>query len=129
MTTPKKKSSDMPIRNGRHEQLEAEADALLFGSLKGITSREEKSDILTPWKEKNRKSREILSKTGHPIDAALRKGIYHRAYNRVQTHLNSYDGATRPVKYVTDYENEEGGTAAPVSSAMKQVFGVERDDD
>lgn len=127
MTAPKKR--EPRVKSGIHEQLEAEADALIFGSLKDVTSREEKSDILTPWKEKNRKSREILSRTGHPIDGALRRGMFHRKYNPIQTHLNSYDGPTRPVKMDSNWEDEHGGTGFTASTAMKSVFGVERDGD
>ncbi len=127
MTEPKKR--EPRVKSGIHEQLEEEANALIFGSLKDVTSREEKSDILTPWKEKNRKSREILSRTGHPIDAALRKGMFHRAYNNVQTHLNSYDGPTRPIKMDARWEDENGESPVYVSSAMRSAFGVEKNDD
>ena len=123
-----KKAREPRVKSGINEVLEAEADALIFGSIKDVTSREAKSDILTPWKEKNRKSREILSRTGHPIDGAIRRGMFHRAYNPVQTHLNSYDGATRPIKMAAEWEDENGGSAFPVSSQMRQVFGVERED-
>lgn len=126
MTVPKKR--EPRVKSGIHETLEAEADALIFGSLKDVTSRSAKSDILTPWKEKNRKSREILSRTGHPIDGALRRGMFHRAYNSVQTHLNSYDTPTRPVKMDANWSDEHGGDVIHVSPAMKQAFGIERDD-
>lgn len=128
VTAPKKR--EPRVKSGIHEQLEAEADALIFGSLKDVTSREEKSDILTPWKEKNRKSREILSRSGHPIDGALRRGMYHRAYNPVQTHLNSYDGTgSRPIKMSASWDDENGDGVAYVSPAMRTVFGVEREGD
>lgn len=123
-----KKAREPRVKSGINEVLEAEADALIFGSIKDVTSREAKSDILTPWKEKNRKSREILSRTGHPIDGAIRRGMFHRAYNPVQTHLNSYDGATRPIKMAAEWEDENGSNSFPVSSQMRQVFGVERED-
>lgn len=126
MTEAKKR--EPRVKSGIHEGLEAMANEILFGSLKNVTSREEKSDILTPWKEKNRKSREILSRSGHPIDGALRRGMYHRAYNSRQPHLNSYDGPTRPVKMDADWDDEHSGGDRPVSPAMKQIFGVERDD-
>lgn len=126
MTEAKKR--EPRVKSGIHEQLEEEANALIFGSLKDVTSREAKSDILTPWKEKHRKSREILSRTGHPIDGALRRGMYHRTYNPIQTHLNSYDGPTRPVKMDSDWDDEHGGNNHGVSPQMKSVFGVERDD-
>jgi hypothetical protein len=130
MTTPKPapKKREPRVKSGIHEGLEQAANDLLFGSLKNVTSREAKSDILTPWKEKNRKSREILSRTGHPIDGALRRGMYHRAYNPVQTHLNSYDGPTRPVKMDTNWDDEHGGDTFRPSQVMRQVFGVERED-
>jgi len=117
------------VKYGIHEPLEAIADALIFGSLKDVTSREEKSDVLTPWKEKNRKSREILSSSGHPIDGALRRGMYHRAYNPVQKHLNSYDGTgSRPIKMSSSWDDDNGDPSSYVSPAMKQAFGVERDE-
>jgi hypothetical protein len=127
MTEAKKR--EPRVKSGVHEQLEAEADALIFGSIKDVTSRAEKSDILTPWKEKNRKSKEILSRTGHPIDGAIRRGMYHRAYNPAQPHLNSYDGATKPMKMDAKWEDENGESVPFVSTQMRQVFGVERDDD
>lgn len=124
------KKREPRVKSGIHEQLEAEADALIFGSLKDITSREDKSDILTPWKEKNRRSKEILSRTGHPIDGALRRGMYHRAYNSRQTHLNSYDGTgSRPIKMDARWEDENGEQPVYVSTQMRTVFGVERTDD
>lgn len=128
MTSPKKR--EPRVKSGINELLEAEADALIFGSLKDVTSREAKSDILTPWKEKNRKSREILSRTGHPIDGSLRRGMFHRSYNPVQTHLNSYDGPTRPIKMDARWEDENGENYNfPVSPGMAQVFdGIERND-
>lgn len=119
------------VKSGINELLEAEADALIFGSLKDVTSRAEKSDILTPWKEKNRKSREILSRTGHPIDGSLRRGMFHRAYNPNQPHLNSYDGPSRPIKMDSRWEDENGENYNnfTVSPGMQQIFdGVERND-
>lgn len=128
-TPPARKPREPRVKYGIHEQLEAEADALIFGSLKDVTSREEKSDILTPWKEKNRKSKEILSRTGHPIDGALRRGMYHRVYNPVQTHLNSYDGPTRPIKMDARWDDESGDSTPHVSPQMQQVFGIAREDE
>lgn len=126
MAEPKKR--EPRVKSGIHEQLEAEADALIFGSIKDVTSRAAKSDILTPWKEKNRKSREILSRTGHPIDGSLRRGMFNRVYNPVQTHLNSYDGPTRPIKMDSNWDDEHGGNDFTPSYQMKQAFGVERED-
>jgi hypothetical protein len=82
------------IRYGIHPLLEAEANELIFGSLKGVTSQSAKSDILTPWKEHDRRAREVLAFSG-VVDPATRLGIYGRAANTVQTHLNSREGVAR----------------------------------
>jgi hypothetical protein len=78
-------------RYGVHQALEAEANRIIKESMIGITSQSAKSDILTPWKEKDRRDREVYTESGVP-DAAVRKGIYHRAYNPASPHLNSRDG-------------------------------------
>lgn len=82
-------------RYGVHYELESVADALIKESLKNVTSQSEKSDILTPWKEMDRRSREIYVPSGTP-DASLRKGMYHRAYNPLHDHLNGRDGFVTP---------------------------------
>lgn len=117
------------IRSGVHAQLEAEADALLYESIKGVTSREEKSDIMTPWKVKNRLMREVFVASGAP-DARIRQGIYNRAYNRQQTHLNSYDGPTRPMKMDASWDPEELSPLAmsSLSGDMAVAVGFERAD-
>lgn len=51
----------------------------------------EKSDILTPWKEMDRRRREVYTESGVP-DGALRRGMYHRAWNSEFPHLNSTEG-------------------------------------
>lgn len=76
------------IHYGIHQQLEDAATALIKESLEGVTSMSAKSDILTPWKEQDRKSREVYNKEGAP-DGALRRGMFHRAYNPQYRHLNS----------------------------------------
>ena len=81
-------------RFGIHPLLEAEANRLIKESMAGVTSQAAKSDILTPWKEKDRRDREVYAESGAP-DAAVRKGMYHRAYNPVASHLNSRDGVVR----------------------------------
>lgn len=116
------------VKSGIHLPLEEEADRLIYESIKDVTSREEKSDILTPWKEKNRKSREVLSKTG-TVDGAVRRGMYHRAYNRVQTHLNSYDGPTRPIKMDSRWQDENEEAMPIISRQMGTVFGVDLGDE
>lgn len=84
---------DVPLRlrNGKCVALEDAANAIIFGSLKGVTSRSAKADILTPWKEEDRERREILTGTGF-ADPAVRRGMYHRAWNPLHSHLNSRDG-------------------------------------
>lgn len=83
------------IRYGVHRTLEDEADRLIRESLAGVTSQAAKKDILTPWKEKDRRDREVYTESGTP-DPSNRAGMYHRAYNPNSRHLNSRDGtATR----------------------------------
>lgn len=85
------------VFNGVHLPLEREADALIFGSLRGITSQRDKGDILTPWKEQDRRRREVYSATG-TVDPQIRRGMYHRAANSTNSHLNSRDGVAPPVR-------------------------------
>lgn len=98
-------------RYGIHAPLEAEANRLIKESMAGVTSQRAKSDILTPWKEKDRRDREVYTESGVP-DAASRRGIYHRAYNSTAPHLNSRDGMTRgrrtPLSMRT-FAEEHGG--------------------
>jgi len=81
-------------KHGVYRPLEDEADRLLKESMRGVTSQSAKSDILTPWKERDRLSREVYSSEG-VVDAATRRGMYGRAYNPASPHLNSRDGHTR----------------------------------
>ena len=81
-------------KHGVYRPLEDEADRLLKESMRGVTSQSAKSDILTPWKEKDRRDREVYTDSGVP-DASMRKGIYNRAYNPASPHLNSRDGIVR----------------------------------
>lgn len=76
---------------GMHKELEAAADELLRQSVATLP-RSEKMDLLTPWKERDRLSREVYTNEGTP-DPALRRGMYNRAWNPRNTHLNSQDGA------------------------------------
>lgn len=78
-------------RYGVHAALEAEANRLIKESMAGVTSQSAKSDILTPWKEKDRRDREVYSASG-TVDPAVRRGMYHRSYNPGSPHLNSRDG-------------------------------------
>lgn len=84
------------IRYGVHRTLEDEANRLIRESLAGVTSQSAKSDILTPWKEQDRLSREVYNGTGFP-DPAIRQGMFHRAYNSAYPHLNSRDGIARAI--------------------------------
>jgi hypothetical protein len=85
-----------PLRFGVAPHLEAEADRLIKQSLQGVTRWSDKSDILTPMKERMRREREVYNKTGI-ADPQLRKGSYVRALNVAYPHLNSNDGAV-PVR-------------------------------
>ena len=91
------------VHFGVHAALEAAANELIFGSLKGVTSQKEKSDILTPWKEYDRRSREVLSSTG-TVDPNVRRGMYHRAANVAAPHLNSREGHYPPSRIPTRTE-------------------------
>lgn len=92
------------LRSGVHQQLEDEAWAIIAESLKGVTSQEAKKDILTPWKEKDRLSREVYNANGAP-DASLRKGMYIRAYNPSKPGLNSIDC---PARIRHKFSNQDG---------------------
>lgn len=98
---------------GVHRQLEDEADRILKESLAGVTSFEEKRDILTPWKEQERRRREMLVPSGTP-DAALRRGMFGRAWNPEHPHLNATDGvASRPRRGGPVWERPDiGGSLA-----------------
>lgn len=79
------------LHSGVHQPLDDAATELIRQSLEGVTSMREKSDVLTPWKEIDRKRREVYTKDGVP-DGALRRGMYHRAWNSTSPHLNSVEG-------------------------------------
>ena len=91
------------VHYGTCAHLEDEADRLLHESLEGVFSHKEKSDILTPWKQKARLSREIYSgideheirDTGIVAGAPekhIRNGMFNRVTNRSRLDLNSRDG-------------------------------------
>lgn len=100
-------------RSGIHPQLEAEANRLLKISLAGVTKHSEKSDILTPWKEQDRRTREVYVEGGTP-DPTTRRGMFHRAYNPERLDLNSREGLARGGKsrtqtlseHVSEYGND-----------------------
>lgn len=78
---------------GVHAELEAAADEILRQAVAELP-RSQKMDILTPWKERDRLSREIYTSDGVP-DSAVRCGMYNRAWNPRDGHLNSRDGHVR----------------------------------
>ncbi len=100
---------------GVNAELEAEADRLIFGSLKGITSFAAKSDILTPKKATIRARREQLVPSGTP-DPANRRGVYTRAHNPARPHLNSRDGVVA------------GRASSSLSAFVAENGAVHRDD-
>jgi hypothetical protein len=89
-----------PVRCGIHAPLEQAANELIFGSLKGITSQKDKSDVLTPWKENDRRSKEVLTSSGFP-DAQIRRGMFHRVLNREKMYLNSREGIAPAFRTLT----------------------------
>lgn len=79
----------MRMHFGVHTELEEAADELLRQQVAALP-RSQKMDLLTPWKERDRLSREVYNSEGIP-DPALRRGMFHRAWNPQHTHLNSRD--------------------------------------
>lgn len=84
------------LHSGVHQMLDDAATELIRQSLEGVTSMSEKSDVLTPWKEMDRKRREVYTTDGVP-DGAVRRGMYHRAWNSNSPHLNSVEGRVPPL--------------------------------
>lgn len=95
----------MRLRNGIHHPLEEEANRILREALAHLP-RSEKMDVLTPWKEKDRLSREVYAGEG-VVDPSIRRGMYHRMWNSKYPHLNSQDGHTKP-KRVSQRRDESG---------------------
>ena len=98
------------MRFGTWHEAEDEATRLITESLKGVTSRSAKSDILTPWKEEDRKNREVYTASG-TADPAVRKGMFRRAWNPRHPHLNSRDGQypARRIQGAMDGSDDGGG--------------------
>ena len=100
------------VRTGVHRPLEDAADELLRQSMAGVTSMEAKSDILTPWKQRDRLAREVYVASGVP-DSAIRQGMYHRVANPQAPHLNSRDGVairTRRTDSLTSFVESHPAT-------------------
>lgn len=108
---------------GTHPELEQAANDLIRASLKeeGDTPAA-KSDILTPWKETARRSREVFTSDGVP-DPAVRKGIFKRAYNRGCPHLNSRDGHFPGMRIINDHAGmDPSGYTGDRDSASRLGF-------
>lgn len=106
-------ANQMPIRRGTHLPLEDAATALLKESLRGVTRHADKSDLLTPWKEQERRRREVYVPSGTP-DPAIRSGIFYRGTNPSSPHLNSRGGIVRgrrismPSDLPTEFARRDG---------------------
>ena len=102
-------SVNLRLRNGICRALEDYADALIAESLRGVTSRTAKSDILTKWKEEDRAKREILTSTGF-ADPAVRRGMFRKAWNSLHSHLNSREGhyPSRRIPDSPDFASADG---------------------
>jgi len=98
----------MRMHYGVHVGLEEAADELLRQQVASLP-RSQKMDLLTPWKERDRLSREVYNSEGVP-DPALRRGMFHRAWNPKQTHLNSRDahGYQPKIDTLNLYVSEHG---------------------
>lgn len=103
----------MRLRNGTCRELEDQANELIRESLKGVTSRAAKSDILTEWKQEDRWNHEVYPASG-TADPAVRRGQFSRVWNSKYPHLNSRDGYY-PVRRAQDgldtFTGDEGGDA------------------
>lgn len=107
-------------RYGVHKDLEDVANEIIKQSLAGVTSQTAKKDILTPWKEKDRREREVYTESGVP-DVSTRRGMYHRARNETSPHLNSRDGtATRGRRTISSLQTfvAEHGTHSDNDSGL-----------
>ncbi len=98
--------TDMPLRRGVHARLEQAADDLIFAQTRKTTSHADKSDVLTPWKEVDRRRREVYTTEGTP-DGALRQGIFGRVLNPEAPHLNSVQAMKPPKQGRTNAWDKE----------------------
>lgn len=92
---PDRNFRGMPLRHGVHKEMEEAANEILRQHLSGITKHSDKADVLTPWKEQARRSREVYTSTGVP-DGSVRRGIFTRSINPSQPHLNSVEAMSPP---------------------------------
>lgn len=96
------------VRTGLHKPLEDAANEILRQHLSGITRNADKSDVLTPWKEQDRRKREVYVSTGTP-DGRVRRGIFSRAGvsgDSGFSHLSSVEGQTPPKPGRSSWDSE-----------------------
>ena len=93
------------IRTGVHAPLEDVANEILRQHLSGITKHSDKADVLTPWKETARRSREVYVPSGTP-DSSVRKGNFNRSANLGSPHLNSSPGGARSRRLRNRWDSE-----------------------
>lgn len=98
----------MPLRHGVHAPLEEAANALIYEQVRQIKKHSE-NDILTPWKEKDRRRHELYVTSGIP-DPANRLGIFHRVTNPVRPEMNSREGWSRVTPSI--YRQQESTLAS-----------------
>lgn len=87
------------IQQGVNAQLEEAADQFIKDSFTHHPDADAKALILTRWMLATRLRREVYTTDGTP-DAAVRRGLFHRAYNPAHPHLNAVEGvAARPKRF------------------------------
>lgn len=110
------------LRSGVSLQLEAMADEIIFSHVRDLPPAE-KMDILTTWKMESRLEKEVFNVLG-VADASVRQGIFGRAYNRYQPHLNSTKSGGNRTKSETP-SDEYAESYDYLSPEMSQIFGIE----
>lgn len=112
------------MRYGPNPILESEADRILKESMRSETAHSSKKDILTPWKEMDRRRREVYVASGTP-DPATRQGIFGRAVNPTAPHLNSIDGAAPSLGRTAEVtrRSEAGRTSSLASFVEEHLAG------
>lgn len=99
---------------GVHAALEAAADEILSEHL-GPLPASEKKDILTPWKERDRRKHEVYTREGTP--RATFQGNYHRALNTAMPHLNNREAARARNTRTDHYGGVLGDTGGVLGDA------------
>jgi hypothetical protein len=116
------------VRYGTCAQLEEMATQMILDSLEGVTSRDAKSDILTPWKEKHRALHEIKTRSGAPVDPQVLRGQFTKAYNPEKPHLNSREGAAAAPRASATWDPDDAAPTGMLSPEFAAVIGMERID-